>query len=171
MKKLFILLFLFITLGANAQNNKVSGLNARQFHKYWKVESESPDYKVTFQGDTAEILSPKGLTLWRKEKMLERNLSTTLFIPDISTGSYISYAAYDNYLKRKSKLVLNHQISPHKLRHTHASLLAANGMTPEQIARRLGHGRSDVTQDIYIHVTQQVVANDNKTIDSINLIS
>ena len=63
MKKLFILLFLFITLGTNAQNNKVSGLNARQFHKYWKVESDSPDYKVTFQGDTAEILSPKGLTL------------------------------------------------------------------------------------------------------------
>ena len=72
MKKLFILLFLFITLGTNAQNNKVSGLNARQFHKYWKVESESPDYKVTFQGDTAEILSPKGLTLWRKEKMSGR---------------------------------------------------------------------------------------------------
>ena len=113
----------------------------------------------------------KKIRLWRKEKMLERNLSTTLFIPDISTGSYISYAAYDNYLKRKSKLVLNHQISPHKLRHTHASLLAANGMTPDQIARRLGHGRSDVTQDIYIHVTQQVVANDNKTIDSIDLIS
>ena len=41
-------------------------------HKYWKVESESPDYKVTFQGDTAEILSPKGLTLWRKEKMSGR---------------------------------------------------------------------------------------------------
>lgn len=53
----------------NAQDNQVSGLNARQFHKYWKVESESPDYKVTFIGDTAEIVSPKGLTLWRKEKM------------------------------------------------------------------------------------------------------
>lgn len=111
------------------------------------------------------------IRLWRKEKMLEWNLSTTLFIPDISTGSYISYAAYDNYLKRKSKLVLNHQISPHKLRHTHASLLAANGMTPEQIARRLGHSRSDVTKDIYIHVTQQVIQTDNNTIDSITLIS
>lgn len=62
-------LFLLITLASNAQDNKTSGLNARQFHKYWKVESESPDYKVTFRGDTAEILSPKGLTLWRKEKM------------------------------------------------------------------------------------------------------
>lgn len=113
----------------------------------------------------------KKIRLWRKEKILERNLPTTLFIPDISTGSYISYAAYDNYLKRKSKLVLNHQISPHKLRHTHASLLAANGMTPEQIARRLGHSRSDVTKDIYIHVTQQVIQTDNNTIDSITLIS
>lgn len=71
MKHIFPLLFLFITLGMNmnAQDNQVSGLNARQFHKYWKVESESPDYKVTFIGDTAEIVSPKGLTLWRKEKM------------------------------------------------------------------------------------------------------
>lgn len=71
MKNIFPLLFLFITLGMNmnAQDNQISGLNARQFHKYWKVESESPDYKVTFIGDTAEIVSPKGLTLWRKEKM------------------------------------------------------------------------------------------------------
>ena len=71
MKNIFPLLFLFITLGMNmnAQDNQVSGLNARQFHKYWKIESESPDYKVTFVGDTAEIVSPKGLTLWRKEKM------------------------------------------------------------------------------------------------------
>lgn len=74
MKNIFTLLFLFIICGTNtnAQDNKVSGLNARQFHKYWKVESESPDYKVTFVGDTAEILSPKGLTLWRKEKMSGR---------------------------------------------------------------------------------------------------
>ena len=69
MKSISIFLFLLITLASNAQDNKTSGLNARQFHKYWKVESESPDYKVTFRGDTAEILSPKGLTLWRKEKL------------------------------------------------------------------------------------------------------
>ncbi len=69
MKNIFILLFLFVSFSLKAQDNKVSGLNSRQFNKYWKVESESPDYKVTFRGDTAEIFSPKGLTLWRKEKM------------------------------------------------------------------------------------------------------
>ena len=56
-------------ISLKAQNNQASGLNAREFNKYWKVESESPDFKVTFRGDTAEIVSPKGLTLWRKEKM------------------------------------------------------------------------------------------------------
>ena len=65
MKQLTILLLLIIGLNAQAQ----SGLDKRQFAKYWQVESESPDYKVTFSGDTCEILSPKGLTLWRTEKM------------------------------------------------------------------------------------------------------
>ena len=37
MKNISVLLFLLITLALNAQNNKTSGLNARQFHKYWKV--------------------------------------------------------------------------------------------------------------------------------------
>ncbi|MEE3446045.1 MAG: DUF6250 domain-containing protein, partial [Prevotella sp.] len=46
-----------------------SGLQAKSFSRYWQVESESPDYRVTFQGDTCELVSPKGLTLWRKEKM------------------------------------------------------------------------------------------------------
>ena len=46
-----------------------SGLNKRQFQRFWRVESESPDYQVTFRGDTCEIVSPKGLTLWRREQM------------------------------------------------------------------------------------------------------
>ena len=65
MKQFVVLLLLIIVLKAQAQ----SGLDKRQFAKYWQVESESPEYKVTFSGDTCEILSPKGLTLWRKEKM------------------------------------------------------------------------------------------------------
>lgn len=47
----------------------VSGLNAREFKKYWMIESESPDYSVKHLGDTLELVAPKGLTLWRKEKM------------------------------------------------------------------------------------------------------
>jgi len=57
-----------LSLGVEAMAAE-SGLNKRQFSKYWRVESEAADYQVTFRGDTCEILSPKGLTLWRKDKM------------------------------------------------------------------------------------------------------
>lgn len=46
-----------------------SALNKREFNKHWVVESESADYSVSFYGDTVELVSPKGLTLWRKEKL------------------------------------------------------------------------------------------------------
>lgn len=72
MRNIIILLCLLASFTLKAQEKQHSGLNAKEFHKYWKVESESPDYKVTFQGDTLEIISPKGLTLWRKEKMSGR---------------------------------------------------------------------------------------------------
>jgi hypothetical protein len=66
MRKIVVMLMISLAIQVHA---KVSGLDARQFKKYWQVESESPDYRVSFSGDTCEILSPKGLTLWRKEKM------------------------------------------------------------------------------------------------------
>lgn len=59
------LLSLLLALTMQAQ----SGLNQREFKKYWRVESELPDYRVTFRGDTCELLSPKGLTLWRREQL------------------------------------------------------------------------------------------------------
>ena len=52
-----------------AQSDAPSGLNKKEFKRYWTVESEAPDYKVSFDADTVEIVSPKGLTLWRNEKM------------------------------------------------------------------------------------------------------
>lgn len=69
MRQIVILLMLALCVGVHAQDNFVSGLTPVEFDRYWLVESESPDYKVTFSGDTIEIVAPKGLTLWRKAKM------------------------------------------------------------------------------------------------------
>lgn len=63
MRYLFLLLAILWALPTVAQ----SGLNKKEFQKYWRIESEAPDYRVTFQGDTCEITAPKGLTLWRKQ--------------------------------------------------------------------------------------------------------
>lgn len=53
--------------------DSVSGLNAKDFNKYWKIESEGP-CEVTFRGDTAEFVAPKGLSVWRKDKMKGRTV-------------------------------------------------------------------------------------------------
>lgn len=52
-----------------AQTTSPSALNQQEFHRYWQIESESPHYELSFLGDTVEVVSPKGLTLWRKEPM------------------------------------------------------------------------------------------------------
>ena len=64
-----ILLLPYLLLMGVTTLTAQSGLNKQQFNKYWTVESESKDYRVTFRGDTCELLAPKGLTLWRKQAM------------------------------------------------------------------------------------------------------
>ena len=65
-----ILLFVCSPVVMGAQPlGELSALNAKQFARHWTIESESPDYRVSFLGDTVEIVAPKGLTLWRNEKM------------------------------------------------------------------------------------------------------
>lgn len=69
MKYKLLILLLFSPLFLQAEEGGASALNKKEFSKYWVVESQSPDYKVSFLGDTLELVSPQGLTLWRKEKM------------------------------------------------------------------------------------------------------
>ena len=71
-----------------------------------------------------------------------------------------SYQAYAKYLRETSERLLGRRLTPHSLRHTHASILAADGVQYDVIARRLGHTDSRVTRDIYIHVTSQMQKND-----------
>ena len=113
----------------------------------------------------------KKCMLWRNEMMIERNIRTKLLIPNTKTVDHILHRSYEKYLGDLSEKLLGRRVTPHMLRHTHASLLAANGMTPEEIARRLGHSKSEITSKIYIHVTQKVIENDNRKIDQIKLFS
>ena len=68
-KNMGILALLMLFPMAEKATAQVSGLTQREFGNYWQVEAESPATTVTFSGDTCEITAPKGLTLWRKEKM------------------------------------------------------------------------------------------------------
>ncbi len=73
LKLLSLLAILMASMSGMAADKCVSGLNAKDFKKYWVVESEGP-CTVTFQGDTAEFVAPKGLSVWRKDKMSGRTV-------------------------------------------------------------------------------------------------
>ena len=44
------------------------------------------------------------------------------------------------------------QLSPHKLRHSYASLMGARGVPVEVLSAQLGHSNASVTRDVYRHV-------------------
>ena len=86
------------------------------------------------------------------------------------TGDRIEYPAYAKYLRETAKKVVpNKQVTPHTLRHTMTSLFAEAGVSLEVISRRLGHENSEITQQIYLHVTKARKRMDNEEIKSINL--
>lgn len=98
---------------------------------------------------------------WSNENQLAHGFRTDKLFYD-SSGDYISYAAYAKYLREVSEAVLGRRITPHILRHTHASLLLANGITIDSISRRLGHENSKITKEIYLHVTKRLQESDNE---------
>ena len=55
-------------------------------------------------------------------------------------------------------------VGVHGLRHTHASILFSNGVSLNSISKRLGHSKPSITQDIYLHIIQELEHDDNEKI-------
>ena len=58
----------------------------------------------------------------------------------------------DNHNKRYDELAGIKKISLHGFRHSHASVLANNGINIQEIARRLGHSNVEITWNTYSHL-------------------
>lgn len=94
-------------------------------------------------------------TAWKGLRKIE---SVPVFCND--TGSRLVPSDFNKVLKR-SILAINHEIesesdrlpvlSMHKLRHTSASILIAQGLDPVSVAARLGHSDPSITLSIYAH--------------------
>ena len=87
-----------------------------------------------------------------------------------NNGRYIEYAAYNKYLEEVSEKTIGKRVSSHYLRHTHTSLLAAQGIDLQTISRRLGHSSSNMTKTIYLHVTKEMRNRDEALLNAINLL-
>lgn len=85
-------------------------------------------------------------------------------------GERVSYQAYAKYVRETTERTIGTRRTPHSFRHTHASLLFAEGMTIDQISRRLGHESSKITMKIYLHIVEKIKEKDREALSSITLL-
>lgn len=85
-------------------------------------------------------------------------------------GEHISFFAYNKYLRENAIRTIGRPITPHTLRHTHASLMMEAGMSEDAISRRLGHTNSRITKEIYLHATKRLQERENGQMKSIKLL-
>lgn len=57
-----------------------------------------------------------------------------------------------------------------KLRHTHVAMLAEAGMPLETIMRRVGHANSQVTKEVYMHVTDRMRDRDRALLQAVTIL-
>ena len=77
------------------------------------------------------------------------------FIFTNQRGEWVHIHNFVRYFKR---FIADHKfkpITPHGLRHTHASLLFSAGVEPKNISDRLGHSTVQITLDLYTHITEE----------------
>lgn len=104
---------------------------------------------------------------YKRMELRTGNRSDLLFHAE--DGGYFSYYAYRKQLAKASEQVLGRKLTPHALRHSHASLLFEQSFTVDEVQHRLGHSKSQVTRDIYIHVTRELQEKENRKLDSFRI--
>lgn len=107
--------------------------------------------------------------MWRREENFKNGISTPLFVSN-RDGKHICYYYFNRMLREVSKSILGRVVTTHTLRHTHASLLLANGISIDEISRRLGHANSEVTREVYLHVTEKLKEKDNEKLADLKII-
>ena len=111
----------------------------------------------------------KNIILYTKAEGLALGYRTKLFMCS-SKGNYLNYYSFNKYLRENAAKAIGRQITAHTLRHTHASLLLAQGVPIDTISRRLGHENSIVTREIYLHVTEKLTELDNEKLKTTHII-
>ena len=76
----------------------------------------------------------------------------------IFTNKWGDWVRINNFIRYFKRFIADNNlkdITPHGLRHTHASLLFSAGVEPKNISDRLGHSTVQITLDLYTHITEE----------------
>lgn len=138
----------------------------------------------TFDSRTKSITAPKSFDS-NREVFVQKELRPVIasirrwrllnipqskkFFPDYG-DAYISHFAFEKYFRENTERIFGRRLTPHALRHTHASLCFEQGMSIEAVSARLGHANSKITREIYLHITEKKKEMYNRQMDGIRLL-
>ncbi|WP_048690181.1 site-specific integrase [Streptococcus sp. 400_SSPC] len=126
---------------------------------------QSPKTKASKRTISVDQYTLKFLKDWQLEqkkeffKLGKPYLHDDNFIFTNSTGTVYVPTEIGKILRRLIKRNNLKPISPHGLRHTHASLLFESGIQPKEISDRLGHNNIRTTLDLYTHINDNQRSN------------
>lgn len=114
--------------------------------------------KISVEPEVINVLNTQHVTV---ENLAENHpaLTDNEFVFPRLSGEQIGQRYSEHIIehtmdKAMSRTNIEKHLTPHKLRHTHASLLAEAGVSLEDIKARLGHKDDEITEQIYTHVTK-----------------
>lgn len=145
--------------------NKTYAITQYKVHDAPKTDASNRD--VYIQPELADCI-----VKMRTEKRINEMATgkrSSLFYPDYD-GGYLHYDAYKKYLKETTERILGRTLTPHACRHTMTSVFAARGVELSAISRRLGHSNSEITKEIYLHITGEQKRRDEEQVSEIRIL-
>lgn len=130
----------------------------------WIKEKQTLQTPKTKNSKRVISIDPTTLSIlksWKKDQIKIYFKNGKHFEGDenfIFTNQRSDWVQIHNFIPYFKRFVTSHAlkpITPHGLRHTHASLLFSAGVEPKNISDRLGHSTVQITLDLYTHITEE----------------
>ena len=122
---------------------------------------QSPKTKTSIRTVLIDNMTLSILKKWKKDQIKIYFKNGKHFEGDdnfVFTNESADWVQTQNFTRYFKRFIQDHglkAITPHGLRHTHASLLFAAKVDPKSISYRLGHSSVKITLDLYTHIADE----------------
>ncbi|EPT7250647.1 site-specific integrase [Listeria monocytogenes] len=143
--------------------------NQLTINKTWDYKTNKGFKKTKTESSVRKIVLDWQIIGLFKPLIENLDPNEPIFVEKFSNGTYKAQfnSTYNIYLVSKCKALGIPEISLHALRHTHASVLLAEGVSIHTISARLGHANVGVTQETYAHVLDDLKKKDDQKMMSV----
>lgn len=141
--------------------NKQISITKTTTHFHGKQIIQTPKTKTSIRTISIDDATLTVLSKWRKDQIKiyfgngKHFEGDDNFVFTNESADWIQAQNFTRYFKRFINDRGLKPITPHGLRHTHASLLFAAGVEPKNISDRLGHSSIKITLDLYTHIADE----------------